>query len=258
VEKGSPYTWKRKDRKNEDGETEKRPVWTLKSDAENLLYSRILDYLIPHLLRAEETLSLPKEERKAILLFLEEYGKDHYTLVRTRDSLASQHPELRKFLAKASEPPPPQRKRVRIPKRRRSSEDRSGKPGSSKLGNKRGYTFPGSSRNIPIYNSSGEQVGTQAGVRKPRDPELLVREFLRISPRDNLLRRWVAEKNINQPTGENLTPQTVVGQSQTKGKIICPTKVGQPSQQAKRTVARAFKMVNRVRPGSLPPNFPKD
>jgi len=125
----------KKNKNKKTGKVESYSLWELKPDHEELLYSRLLYFILPSIERNDgNPFILTKSERRIILGFLRQYGIDHFGIKR---AYLSQRKTLmyERILTKVSSPMTPKRKKARPPRRRRSSEDRSGKPGLSKLGN---------------------------------------------------------------------------------------------------------------------------
>lgn len=253
VERGNPYINKIERRKTRTGEYKKESVWTLKSDAENLLWSRVLHFLLPFILRSGTYFTMPSFERKDLLHYLEEYGKTHLGMIRTLRQEQKQRPILQKFIQKFLQPLPPQRRKARSPKRRRSSEDRSGKSSLSHLGNKAYYTFPGKTHSIPIYNSQGEIVGYQDSVKKPSEEDPFKPERIWISPKDHLIENYILDR-VRQSSwrDESLILQAELDHRKEEKKWP-KIKAGKlPDKALVARTRRAFNLVNRIRPNSLP------
>lgn len=117
---------------------EKSQLWALRPDHEYLLYSRILAYLLPNIMKAQGFVHLNRSLRRLLLGFLRNHGEEHFALKRAYRS-QRQEGTYEKVISKVSHPMKPKRRRPRPPRRRRSSEDHSGKPGRTGASNKSGW-----------------------------------------------------------------------------------------------------------------------
>jgi len=160
---------------------EKFSLWELNPDHENLLYARILSYILPDIMfYTNSNLKLTKLQRRLLLGFLREHGKDHFALKRAFHSQKTLG-HFEKVITKVSFPMKPKRRRPRPPRRRRSSEDRSGKPGRSKLGVKSGTTLRYE------WYLERDPYGIDPPIRKwrekPEDP--FAKKLVRVDPRNS-------------------------------------------------------------------------